>query len=78
LIDKTGIIVPIKDSVALASAWHEMILMGEEKRQGLGILARKRIELNFSIGQIARQYETLYTDLIKDSIGTFYAGITNE
>jgi len=66
LIDTTGIIVPIKDPAALAAAWHEMISIGEEGRQKLGILARKRIETDFSISKIARQYETLYSDLINN------------
>jgi glycosyltransferase involved in cell wall biosynthesis len=64
LINKSGIIVPTKDPEALARAWNEMISLGEEERHKLGLLARKRIETDFSIRKITRYYEALYSDLI--------------
>jgi glycosyltransferase involved in cell wall biosynthesis len=62
VVGETGIVVPPRDSLALANGWKELLDMGVEKRKHLGKSARERIISNYSIEKIASQYEALYTD----------------
>jgi glycosyltransferase involved in cell wall biosynthesis len=64
LIDDTGMVVPRDDASAFANACLE--LLGDPaRRTRLGAAARQRIEEQFEIGAIARQYERLYRDAVK-------------
>jgi glycosyltransferase involved in cell wall biosynthesis len=64
LVGDTGLIVPPRDSSALANAWEKLIDIGAERRQMLGMLARERVIKKFSLGAIASQYETLYAEML--------------
>jgi glycosyltransferase involved in cell wall biosynthesis len=55
-----GIIVPPRQSEALAKALSRLIDLGAEARRQLGLAARARIVHHFSIQEIARQYEALH------------------
>ena len=55
-----GIIVPPRQSEALADALARLIALGADARRQLGLAARARIIQHFSIQEIARQYETLH------------------
>jgi len=61
-IGSTGKVCPPRDSDALANAWKHLVDLGEEGRRKLGDRARKRAEEKYSINQIVRRYETLYSD----------------
>lgn len=67
LVGDSGLIVPPSDPSALAGAWKELIDMGIERRQMLGMIARRRIVEKFSLDTIASQYETLYTELLSQT-----------
>lgn len=64
MVGDTGRVVPPRDSVAMASAWEELLDIGLEGRKALGAKARERIINNFSINKIASYYEALYSSLI--------------
>ena len=60
MVGQTGRVVPVRDSMALAAAWKEMIELGPQKRAALGLLARSRVVDTFPIGLVMAQYEYLY------------------
>jgi glycosyltransferase involved in cell wall biosynthesis len=64
LIGDTGIVVPPRDSQALADAWERLLLLSAEERFALGERARQRIQQLFSIVHIARRYEDLYEQIV--------------
>lgn len=55
-----GIIVPPRQSEALANALARLIDLGSDARRQLGLAGRARILENFSLSEVVRQYETLY------------------
>jgi glycosyltransferase involved in cell wall biosynthesis len=65
IIGNTGFVVPPRNAAALADALERMIDLGEERKK-LGMLARKRIENNYSLDQIVSQYEKVYVDLARN------------
>ena len=64
IIGTTGKVVPPGNPQALADAWESLLLKSDAERHELGLFARKRIEENFSIKVITRQYEHLYMDVV--------------
>jgi glycosyltransferase involved in cell wall biosynthesis len=64
LVVDTGLIVPARNSEALAHAIGQLIDAGPAKRKELGTAARRRIESEFSLSEIARRYEDLYTECL--------------
>lgn len=64
LVEATGVIVPPRNPEAMAHAMEKLIVDGEEKRKALGMAARKRIESEFSLARIWRQYEDLYNECL--------------
>ncbi len=65
IVGNSGNVVPPRDSMALANALNDMIELGEERKK-LGMLARKRIEDNYSLEKIVSQYEKVYVDLTRN------------
>ena len=49
VVGETGKVVPAKDSKALSSAWHEMLLLNDEAIMSLSVSARKRVMNEFSV-----------------------------
>jgi glycosyltransferase involved in cell wall biosynthesis len=68
IVGKTGRVVPSKDPQALANAWKELIDIGQEGRRNLGFSARKRIKEHFEISEVVKQYEALYTSLMRKEV----------
>lgn len=60
VVGDTGIIVPPKDSEALAKGIMKMLNYTDEEREKIGRQARQRVIENFDIQKIARQFERLY------------------
>lgn len=60
IVGDTGKVVKPKDPQALCNAWVELIEMGKEARANLGKKARQRIEENYALSAIVKQYEKLY------------------
>ena len=67
IIGDTGKVVPIKNPKALATAWQELISLGQENRKTLGEAARNRIINYFSLDSVVAQYENLYQQAIEQS-----------
>jgi glycosyltransferase involved in cell wall biosynthesis len=55
-----GIIVPPRQSEAMASAIARLIDLGGEARHQLGVAGRARILQHFSLQEVVRQYEALH------------------
>jgi glycosyltransferase involved in cell wall biosynthesis len=64
IVGETGIVVRPRDTNSLAEGWFRLLHMDQDQRRALGILARQRIENLFSLSAIARQYESLYEEVI--------------
>lgn len=65
IIGDTGRVVPIRTPSALADAICGLLDLTPQTRAEIGLHARRRIEGNFSIGSIARAYETEWRRLVK-------------
>ncbi|MBN1849829.1 MAG: glycosyltransferase [Deltaproteobacteria bacterium] len=60
IIGDTGLVVPLQDPGAMAEAWAQILALDGKDRLELGVSARERIVLNFSIERIAKEYENIY------------------
>jgi glycosyltransferase involved in cell wall biosynthesis len=65
VVGDTGRVQPPRNSEALATAWADLIEMGDEKRMHLGQRARQRILDNFSLDAVVRLYEQLYFKVLE-------------
>jgi glycosyltransferase involved in cell wall biosynthesis len=65
-IGSTGKVCPPSDSDALASAWKDLVDLGKEGRRKLGDRARERVEEKYSVSEIIRRYESLYSDTMEE------------
>lgn len=63
IIGDTGLLVPPRDPMALATAWWRVLDLGPEGRAQLGALARRRVEEHYSLVRVIRRYETLYEEM---------------
>ncbi len=60
IIADTGVVVPIGDSGAMAKAWEKLFLGSQTERFNLGMAARTRVLVNFSLERIADYYSQFY------------------
>jgi glycosyltransferase involved in cell wall biosynthesis len=60
IVGDTGLVIPSRDPVALASAIRRLAVMSAEERHVLGRGARLRIRSRFLIQDICSQYEDFY------------------
>jgi glycosyltransferase involved in cell wall biosynthesis len=60
IVGRTGIVVPPRDSEALADALGRLVALGGEGRRQLGAAARARVIENFEIDDIVGRYQGLY------------------
>jgi glycosyltransferase involved in cell wall biosynthesis len=65
LVADAGMIVPAKDSSALAAAMLRIIQMSAHGRRTLGRAARARIESQFGMDAKVDEWEALYTTVLK-------------
>jgi glycosyltransferase involved in cell wall biosynthesis len=66
LIGETGIAVPPRDPTSLAGGWLNLIERKETGRKTLGLAARERIRVFFSIEKVAGQHEALYRQVFSE------------
>lgn len=64
IVGGTGKVVPPRGPTALADALRELLDMDAADRRALGERARQRIEENFSLELVVRQYEELYESVL--------------
>ncbi|HLG85652.1 MAG TPA: glycosyltransferase [Alphaproteobacteria bacterium] len=60
IMGEGGIIIPARDPRSLANAIWQLIDIGRVGRRQIGALARRRVEAEFSLPQIARRYGEVY------------------
>ena len=65
MVGATGLVVPPRNSEALADGWREMIRLGSAGRALLGEAARERIRENFLLASVIAQYEALFGDVLQ-------------
>jgi glycosyltransferase involved in cell wall biosynthesis len=63
VVGDTGVVVPPRDPLALAEAWHRLLRLGPDGRRRLGEAARQRVARHYSLVAVVRQYEDLYLSL---------------
>ena len=63
VIGDTGVCTPPRDYCAFAEGMNRLLNGGIDYRRRLGSTARERIEREFSMAAVARQYESLYDQL---------------
>jgi glycosyltransferase involved in cell wall biosynthesis len=69
IVGDTGKVVSPQNPQSLATAWQELIELGTEGRQKLGLAARNRIMTNFSLDRVVGQYEQLWKLVESSSVG---------
>jgi glycosyltransferase involved in cell wall biosynthesis len=69
IVGETGRIVAPKSPAALAEAWIELLEAGPEARRRLGLAARERIEQNFGLAGVIKQYQDLYSQVALETAG---------
>lgn len=76
MVGETGRVIPKRDPNALAAAWKEMIDLGPQKREALGLLARLRVIENFPVQSIVAQYEDLYESTLTSKAPEEFVSLT--
>ena len=69
LPDINGVLVPPRDSEALAAAMGRVMTMPPEALQGWGRAARQHVEATFEIGRVVARWEALYGELLRPAGG---------
>jgi glycosyltransferase involved in cell wall biosynthesis len=69
ILGPTGVVVPPRDSVALAAGWDRLAALGANGRRSIGAKARERIVRDFDLGAIIARYEALYDEIATQSGG---------
>jgi glycosyltransferase involved in cell wall biosynthesis len=67
LVGDTGVVVPPRDTEALAAGLEHLVNLGPDGRRALGAAARRRILENFSLASVAQRYEALYQRLVANA-----------
>jgi glycosyltransferase involved in cell wall biosynthesis len=67
LLGDAGVVVPVRNPIAMAEAISTMIEAGPDVRAAYGRRGRERIATCFSIGAVVRRYEALYRDLVANA-----------
>lgn len=60
IVGDAGIVVPPNDWLAMARSWETLLNMPDEERAEFGRLGRIRIESQFSLKKVTKQYERVY------------------
>lgn len=66
LLGETGLLVPAKDSAALAQAMLEAMAKAEFERKVTGKAARERVKQHFSMDAKAAEWEQCYAQIMKE------------
>ena len=65
IIGGTGVVIPARDSKALADAIIKLMDMPQAERHALGQSARQRIQQSYELNHIVRRYESLYESVVE-------------
>ena len=69
IVAETGRVVPPGNVEALATGLLDLLALDAENRRALGIQARNRVALFYTIQRIVEQYENVYQEVINASVG---------
>jgi glycosyltransferase involved in cell wall biosynthesis len=64
IVGDTGIVVPPRDAARLSDGWRRLYELGETDRQALGMKARERIAMHWSLSSVVTTYEETYARLV--------------
>jgi glycosyltransferase involved in cell wall biosynthesis len=64
VVGNTGIVVPQRDARALSEGWQSILAMDDDQHSEMGARARRRVEEKFSLPQVVKQYEALYSEIL--------------
>ena len=67
IVGDTGLVVSIRNPVALADAWLNLIQLGPAGRKKLGERSRQRIREHFNLADVNRRYQGLYRQVINQT-----------
>lgn len=65
MIDGMGRVIRPRDSQALCDAWQSLLALSGEERVRIGEAARERVRAMFSLPDVARRYEDLWTEVME-------------
>jgi glycosyltransferase involved in cell wall biosynthesis len=66
IVGDTGLVVPPRDPEAMAAAWERVFNLGRNERASLGKRARERVQEQFELGKVVKQFENFYERLRKN------------
>lgn len=66
LVDDAGWVVPAQDAISMSNACQQILAASPAERAALSHRARQRMEQNFDITVIARQYKEIWRDVIAE------------
>ena len=69
IVGDAGIVVPPRDSLALAAGLEKIFLMTDDERKQLQKKARARIVERFSLSAIVKQYIDIYESIFQGQLG---------
>ncbi len=69
IVGETGRVVAPREPAALARGWKELLEAGPGVRRDLGRAARERVEQNFGLPAVIKQYQDLYTQVFERDLG---------
>jgi glycosyltransferase involved in cell wall biosynthesis len=69
LVGETGLVVPARDSAALASALRDLVDAGPARRRELGAFARLRIAAHFGFRAFVEHYHRIYEEVCDERRG---------
>ncbi|MCP6726786.1 MAG: glycosyltransferase [Patescibacteria group bacterium] len=64
IVGDTGIVVPPRNTRALAKGWRELLHMSNTERRSLGAQARQRVQDNYSIESTVQKYQDFYIKVL--------------
>jgi glycosyltransferase involved in cell wall biosynthesis len=68
LVDETvGLTCPTDDPDAIYLAMHRMLEMPPDQLDHMGELARRKVQANFDLDDIAKQYLALFAKLVRET-----------
>lgn len=65
IVQDTGRIVPPRNPHALADAWRSLLAMNSDSRRALGMAARRRIQVHYSLAAVAARFEHVYREVAR-------------
>ncbi|MBO0663033.1 glycosyltransferase [Jiella sp. MQZ9-1] len=70
LVGKTGLVVPPRDTEALARGIASLVDLSQDERHSLGLSARRRVEQHFSIDNYVARHLELYQRVVEAQSST--------